>query len=63
MQNNCNLCLKVAILNKYMRKRDNKMTSEQLQQWLSIRKKCVVFEDKKKKVPRKAKHKKSLDFQ
>lgn len=63
MQNNCNLCLKAAIFNKYMRKQNNKMTSEQLQQWLSIRKKCVVFEDKKKKVPRKAKHKKSLDFQ
>ena len=63
MQNNRNVGLKVAILNKYMRKRDNKMTSEQLQQWLSIRKKCVVFEDKKKKVPRKAKHKKSLNFQ
>ena len=62
MQNNCNLCLKASIFNKYMRKRDNKMTSEQLQQWLSIRKKCVVFEDKKKKVPRKAKHKKSLYF-
>ena len=62
MQNNCNLCLKAVIFNKYMRKRDNKMTSEQLQQWLSIRKKCVVFEDKKKKVPRKAKHKKSLYF-
>ena len=63
MQNNWNVGLKVVILNKYMRKRDNKMTSEQLQQWLSIRKKCVVFEDKKKKVPRKAKHKKSLNFQ
>ena len=63
MQNNCNLCLKAAIFNKYMRKRNNKMTSEQLQQWLSIRKKCIVFEDKKKKVPRKAKHKKSLNFQ
>lgn len=63
MQDNCNLFLKAAIFNKYMRKRDNKMTSEQLQQWLSIRKKCIVFEDKKKKVPRKAKHKKSLNFQ
>lgn len=62
MQNNCNLCLKAVILNKCMRKINNKMTSEQLQQWLSIRKKCVVFEDKKKKVPRKAKHKKSLYF-
>mgnify|MGYP001772285676 len=62
MQDNCNLCLKAVIFNKYMRKRDNKMTSEQLQQWLSIRKKCIVFEDKKKKVPRKAKHKKSLYF-
>ena len=46
-----------------MKKANNKMTPEQLQQWLSIRKKCIVFEDKKKKVPRKAKHKKSLDFQ
>lgn len=62
MQNNCNLFLKAVIFNKYMIKTDNKMTSEQLQQWLSIRKKCVVFEDKKKKVPRKAKHKKSLYF-
>lgn len=46
-----------------MKKANNKMTSEQLQQWISIRKKCIVFEDKKKKVPRKAKHKKSLNFQ
>lgn len=63
MQNNCNLCLKAVIFNKCMKKANNKMTSEQLQQWLSIRKKCIVFEDKKKKVPRKAKHKKSLNFQ
>ena len=62
MQTNRDVSLKVAIFNKYMKKRNNKMTSEQLQQWLSIRKKCVVFEDKKKKVPRKAKHKKSLYF-
>lgn len=62
MQTNRDVSLKVAIFNKYMKKRNNKMTSEQLQQWLSIRKKCIVFEDKKKKVPRKAKHKKSLYF-
>lgn len=63
MQNTWNVGLEAVIFNKYMRKRNNKMTSEQLQQWLSIRKKCIVFEDKKKKVPRKAKHKKSLNFQ
>lgn len=63
MQNTWNVGLEAVILNKCMKKANNKMTSEQLQQWISIRKKCIVFEDKKKKVPRKAKHKKSLDSQ
>lgn len=40
--------------------REKKMEPEQLSAWVAKRKKCVVFSDKRKEIPRKSKYKKKV---